>query len=171
MFNYFIKTSLLKLRLGYLSFIQCSACFLLALIGLSAEAAEQVSDSNENEVLGSGFSAGSNADYFIQVFGALVFVVIVIFLLALLMRKFSMMPGASSGPIKVISGISIGGKERLLLIEVGGEQILVGTSPGSIKKIHKLSSMLPTQSKETNKEIGKQSFSKLLNAVSGRGLS
>jgi len=38
----------------------------------------------------------------------------------------------------VISGLSIGAKERLVLIEVGKEQVLLGVSPGRVQTLHVL---------------------------------
>lgn len=82
--------------------------------------------------------AGMGADYFLQVIVALLLVIGVIVLLSFLARRFNLFNGTGSGPIRVLCGVSLGGKERLLLVQVGEEQLLLGTSPGYIHKLHKL---------------------------------
>jgi len=86
----------------------------------------------------SNVPAGMGTEYFLQVIVALLLVIGVIVLLSFLARRFNFFSGTGSGPIKVLSGISLGGKERLLLVQVGEEQLLLGTSPGYIHKLHKL---------------------------------
>ncbi len=93
----------------------------------------------------SNVPAGMGTDYFLQVTLALVLVIGVIVLLSYLARRFNLFHGTGSGPIKVLSGISLGGKERLLLVQVGEEQLLLGTSPGYIQKLHKLREPIATE--------------------------
>jgi flagellar protein FliO/FliZ len=48
--------------------------------------------------------------------------------------------GASfkSGMIEVISGVSLGGREKVVLLRVGGDEILVGVSPTGMRPLHVL---------------------------------
>lgn len=39
------------------------------------------------------------------------------------------------GAIKIVSVASVGARERLLLVEVGGQQLLVGAAPGRIQTL------------------------------------
>lgn len=57
---------------------------------------------------------------------------------AWLVRKFGGPLTASSGPFKVLASISLGGRERAVLIQVGSEQMLLGVSPGSVRNLGKL---------------------------------
>jgi flagellar protein FliO/FliZ len=45
---------------------------------------------------------------------------------------------SNSGLIKIVSAISVGQRERIALIQVGDEQILLGLTPGRIDKLHTL---------------------------------
>lgn len=66
--------------------------------------------------------------------GLLLMIVIIIGLAALLRRVNGMgrnLPGA----IRVVSVASIGARERLMLVEVGGRQLLVGTAPGRVQTL------------------------------------
>jgi len=60
-----------------------------------------------------------------------------IFLLTWLMKKVTGIQGAR-GHIKLLSAINVGTKERAVLVEVGGEQLLLGVSSGSVSLLHKL---------------------------------
>lgn len=43
-----------------------------------------------------------------------------------------------TGLIEVVSGISLGGREKVVLLRVGGEEILVGISPTGMRALHVL---------------------------------
>lgn len=45
-----------------------------------------------------------------------------------------------TGLIEVVSGISLGGREKVVLLRVGGEEILVGISPAGMRALHVLKS-------------------------------
>lgn len=64
--------------------------------------------------------------------------VIVVFILvcAWLLKRLGGSVVASAGAIRVRNVISMGSKERIALIEVGGKQILVGLCPSQISTLH-----------------------------------
>lgn len=39
-------------------------------------------------------------------------------------------------PIEIVSGVSLGAKERVVLLRVGDEQVLVGVSPAGMRRLH-----------------------------------
>lgn len=43
-----------------------------------------------------------------------------------------------AGAIEVVSGISLGGREKVVLLRVAGEEILVGISPAGMRPLHVL---------------------------------
>lgn len=45
-----------------------------------------------------------------------------------------------TGLIEIVSGISLGGREKVVLLRVRGEQILVGISPAGMRPLHVLDS-------------------------------
>lgn len=65
-------------------------------------------------------------------------VVVIIFVLAWLIKKMNLTPQSQSGLIKVVAGLNLGARERVVLLEVGGEQILVGLCAGRMNKLHTL---------------------------------
>lgn len=80
-----------------------------------------------------------SSPYLLKLSAGLILIVVLIFLLAWLVRKFNLNQGSHSGLIKIIAGLSIGTRDRIVLLQVGDEQILVGLTPGKIEKLHTLS--------------------------------
>ncbi|MGC3895139.1 flagellar biosynthetic protein FliO [Pseudomonas urmiensis] len=72
-----------------------------------------------------------------MVFGLLL-VVGLIFLLAWLVRRMQGAAPRSGQVIEIVGTRAIGPRDRLLLVQVGKEQILIGHSPGSIEALHVL---------------------------------
>nr|WP_232233472.1 flagellar biosynthetic protein FliO [Pseudomonas putida] len=70
-----------------------------------------------------------------MVFGLLV-VVGAIFLLAWLLRRLQVAQPRGGQVIEIVGSRALGPRDRLLLVQVGKEQILIGHSPGSIEALH-----------------------------------
>lgn len=62
-------------------------------------------------------------------------VVAVIYGCAWLIRRMSGMTGMNNSAIKVVSVLAIGARERIALVEVGGQQILLGITPSTIRTL------------------------------------
>ena len=105
----------------------------------------------------------ADASYFFQVIVSLGIVLAVIFLLSAVARKFELTAPQSEGPVRVLDSLNIGGKEQLLLVQVGEDQILVGRSAGRVDKIHTLTSPV-SQSEKVSAPYGAAGFlSRVLN--------
>ncbi|WP_150912847.1 flagellar biosynthetic protein FliO [Marinobacter halotolerans] len=63
-------------------------------------------------------------------------VLAIIFGCAWIVRRMGGMSGGNTRAIKVVSVMSMGTRERVALIEVGGKQILVGVTPQTIRTLH-----------------------------------
>lgn len=63
-------------------------------------------------------------------------VIAIIYGCAWLIRRMNGMTGMNNNAIKVVSVMAIGARERLALIEVGGQQILLGITPSAIRTLH-----------------------------------
>ncbi|SBT05035.1 Flagellar biosynthesis protein FliO [Candidatus Accumulibacter aalborgensis] len=63
----------------------------------------------------------------------------VLFLAAYLLRKLNGGRGfGSNGPLRVVGGLMIGTRERIVLVEVGDTWLVVGLVPGQIRTLHTL---------------------------------
>ncbi len=74
---------------------------------------------------------------FVKMFFGLIIVVSLIFIFAWLSRKMNLLQKFSSGyQIKNLATLSLGTREKVNLIEVGGKQILIGIAPGRVNQLH-----------------------------------
>ncbi|WP_296217208.1 flagellar biosynthetic protein FliO [Pseudomonas sp. UBA2684] len=71
-----------------------------------------------------------------QLLLGLLLVIGLIFLLAWLMRRVQQITPRGGQVIKVLSSQALGPRDRLVLVQVGGEQILLGLTPGRITPLH-----------------------------------
>jgi flagellar protein FliO/FliZ len=76
------------------------------------------------------------ANLFQLLFGLIV-VLIAIGVTALLLRRLGRLP-QGPGALRVIAGLSLGARERAVLIQVGDKQILLGVAPGRVQALHVL---------------------------------
>ncbi|HEX4871018.1 MAG TPA: flagellar biosynthetic protein FliO [Nevskiaceae bacterium] len=66
--------------------------------------------------------------------GGLLLVVALIPLLAHGLRRLQgLRPGGAAAPLRIIAGLSVGTRERVLLIEAEGERLLIGVAPGQVR--------------------------------------
>lgn len=73
--------------------------------------------------------------YLMQSFAGLVVVIGLILILAMLFRRFGDQGLGAPGNMRVIGGLNVGQRERLVLVQVGEKQILLGVAPGSIHSV------------------------------------
>ena len=83
---------------------------------------------------GNGIGAGS----YVQALLALLLIVAVLLGTAWLARKVSGGKMFGQGGMKVIGGIALGPRERLVLVEVGETWLVIGIVPGQIRTLHHL---------------------------------
>lgn len=85
----------------------------------------------QNEVL-----SPVNPANIIQMLFALCLVLGLIAALAWLVKRFGLIQAPSSLSMRVLSSLSLSGKERVVLVEVGEQQFLLGVSPGQVSRLH-----------------------------------
>nr|WP_233281723.1 flagellar biosynthetic protein FliO [Pseudomonas tructae] len=81
-------------------------------------------------------ASGSAAGQLTQLVLGLLLVLGLIFVLAWLLRRVQNAAPGSGQVIEILGTRSLGPRDRLLLIQVGKEQILIGHSPGTIEALH-----------------------------------
>ena len=83
-------------------------------------------------------SSGGIAGQLLQLLFGLGLVIGLIFLLAWLIRRVQRIGPRGGQVIKLLASQSLGPRDRLLLVQVGKEQILLGLTPGQITALHVL---------------------------------
>jgi flagellar protein FliO/FliZ len=78
------------------------------------------------------FSGG----YLVQVLGSLLFVFACLVVLVYLLRRFNGVRAGSGSVLRVLGSASVGQREKVVLIDAGGEQILLGVAAGSVRTLH-----------------------------------
>jgi len=62
---------------------------------------------------------------------------LIIFLGWLVSRMRGLNAGGSHGPLKVAAAVSLGMKERLVLVEAAGAWLLLAVTPGNVRLLHR----------------------------------
>ncbi|BAO44316.1 flagellar biosynthetic protein FliO [Thiolapillus brandeum] len=89
-------------------------------------------------VTGTG-SAGMDVGHqLVQVLGSLGIVLALVLVLAWLARRLSSSRIMQTKGLRLMGGISLGGKERIVLVQVGDRQLLIGVAPGNLRTLHVL---------------------------------
>jgi flagellar protein FliO/FliZ len=86
----------------------------------------------------------SNPTSIVSIFLSLLLVIAIVFVLAYLMRRFNVTQSGSS-QLKVVASMMAGTRERVLVIDVGGEQHLLGITSHNINHLAKLDSPLASE--------------------------
>ena len=65
-------------------------------------------------------------------------VLVLIFIVAWLAKRYGSFNSTAGGNLRVVGGLSLGQKERVMLVQVGEKQMLLGVSPGRVAMLHVL---------------------------------
>jgi flagellar protein FliO/FliZ len=115
-----------------------------AMLPLSVLAAEPVATAAAAPAAGSGV-AGQLAQ---RVLGLLLVLGLIFFLAWMLRRVQQAGPAGKGQVIDIIGSRALGPRDRLVLVQVGSEQILLGLSPGTITALHVLKEPVQVPSAE-----------------------
>ena len=83
-----------------------------------------------------------------------------ILVLGLLLKKSQLVSAMGGGQMKVVASLPLGYKERLLVVKVGEQQLLLGVTPQQVNFLYRLDQPLaesasPPFSQQLNKLMGK----------------
>ncbi|MBU2706857.1 flagellar biosynthetic protein FliO [Zooshikella marina] len=92
----------------------------------------------------------------IQVILALTVVLLVIFAAAWVVKRTGAIKPMTSPVIKNLAVMSVGSKERLVLVQIGDKQILLGISPAGMNTIHVFDQPIVTTKQEANNDFSKR---------------
>ncbi len=110
----------------------------------------------------------SGSGVILQTLAGLICVIVLIFLLAFLARRLNLAQLGQGHGMRILTSLNVSAREKVVLIEVGGEQILIGVAPGRVNTLKAFDGQvvsLPTNNPLTEKLSAKSAseFSKKLN--------
>lgn len=79
---------------------------------------------------------GVSSAAFLQAMLGLAFIVALLFLFAFMARRLLGGKGFGQGGLKLLGGVALGPKERIVLLEAGDQWLVVGIVPGQIRTLH-----------------------------------
>ncbi len=82
-----------------------------------------------------GSAVPSTAGNLFQVLLGLVVVLALMAGAAWLLRRFNTAKGISNANIKIVGGISVGSRERVVVVEIADQWIVVGVAPGRVNSL------------------------------------
>ena len=103
----------------------------------------------------------------IQVTLGLFVVLLIIAAAAWFTRRFGHLQSTSGGAMRIIGGLHLGTREKLVLVQVGDEQLLLGVAPGRVSALHVLAKPLHQDEPDGNRvrQVSGGAFLDKLNAV------
>ena len=103
---------------------------------------------------GESASPGVDTAALVRVVVGLLVVLLLIVALGWVMRRVGRYSSPASGQLRVIGGVSVGTRERVVLLQVGEQQLLVGVAPGRVQTLHVLDEPLDGASGHRGREGG-----------------
>ena len=153
------------------------ASFISALIIMTASSSLYASTDTSGGKTASpaaAASAGFNNDmvsssYMAQLVIGLVVVLACIVVLAWLARKMNRFQSAADGSLKIISGLSLGTRERIVLLQAGEKQLVVGVAPGRINTLAVLDEPVAPADENMSSSSGNSFIDKFRTAMTQAG--
>jgi len=72
----------------------------------------------------------------LQVILSLLFVLAAVVLVAWILKRINLPQNAAGSALKVVSGVAVGQRERIVLVEVNDTWLVVGVAPGQVTALH-----------------------------------
>lgn len=113
------------------------------------------------EETGSAVPDPLGGDSLLRLAGGMLLVLALVFGAAWLLRRLQRLQGINHGKLRVVAGLAVGQRERVLVVQVGEQQLLLGVAPGSVKKLHELPEPMTTASESETAPFARE-LSKLL---------
>ncbi len=109
------------------------ACVLLSVLALASPLIHGAEDKVTPTGLGVS-PLGTGA--LMETAGGLLLILALIIGLGWLVRRYGRLPVAGKGMVTILGGVSLGPRERAVVLQVGDARLLVGVAPGRVQMLH-----------------------------------
>jgi flagellar protein FliO/FliZ len=103
--------------------------------------------------------------YLAQVLGSLLLVFLCLFAVIYMLRRFNRIGAVQGMPLRILGSASVGTREKIVLVEAGREQLLIGVAQGSVRTLH----VLPEPIAVAEPGSGQPDFAQILRAANPLG--
>lgn len=117
----------------------------------------------------SAVNAPLSTSYLLQFCLGLILVLATVMLLAWLLRRLHQ-HSPMGGALRLLGVLSLGTRERIMLIQVGETQLLLGVTPGHIQTLHRLTKPLVGLAEDSDR-IQRGAFPRLMESAFKRSAS
>jgi len=104
----------------------------------------------------------------LQIIFSLLLVLAAIVLVAWLLKRMNVAQQGAGHQLKVLGGVSIGQRERIVLVEIEDTWLVVGVGPGQIRTLHtlrKTENRGQTETQDSGHQPSENKFASLLSSV------
>ena len=85
-----------------------------------------------------------------QIVFSLMLVLAAVLLVAWLLKRINLPQHGAANLLKVVSGVAVGQRERVVLVEINDTWLIVGVAPGQVRTLHTMSKgLIPAQAEHT----------------------
>ncbi len=132
------------------SLLHCFPVLLLLCFAINVHAGEayagsqstgsvagKVQKTSVNKIDKEPLKKNSNS-YLLQLFSGLIIVLLCIIVLAWVAKRFNRIPSRANAYVQILGGVSMGSRERVVVVKAGNKKLLLGVSPGRINMLHVL---------------------------------
>ena len=113
--------------------MKSAACVLLSTLALAPPPVYAAGDKGTPTGLGAS-PLGTSA--LMETAGGLLLILALIIGLGWLVRRYGRLPVAGKGMVTILGGVSLGPRERAVVLQVGDARLLVGVAPGRVQTLH-----------------------------------
>ncbi|PCJ35256.1 MAG: flagellar biosynthetic protein FliO [Cellvibrionales bacterium] len=112
-------------------------------------------------------SLTDTSGYFLQLVSGLGVVLLSIAVLAWLLKRINRLPNRDLKDLELIASLSVGQRERVVIVRAGNTELVLGVAPGSISKLGEIASSPTAEQDEPagDDEHRKDAFSALIAKV------
>ncbi len=101
------------------------------------------------------------AEYLLQLVLSLLVVVVAIVAVAWILRRVMHLQNPTGGQLRILASLSLGSRERIVVVEAGETQLLLGVAPGRVVSLHVFDKPAIVQTAQTTGGFAKHLRSKI----------
>lgn len=111
----------------------------------------------------------SPLSYLMQMTAALVLIGLICYALFWLLKKFSKPGSMQANLIKMVAAYNLNAKDRLVMLNINGQYLLISATPGNVQLIHKFDADFKLNVAESSEYSGEHLFSKYIRHLMSTG--